>query len=210
MVEVRVLRDNGETVVPGVTPDRGVVRSGQSDISNVDGPRLHIRYASHETRRDVLVEEELHGSGIETSLRSRSAANVRAAQMSSRSKSGKSARISASVIPEAKYSRISYTVIRSPRMHGFPPPLVRFQGDGIHASKYSQTGPRVKSPCPATVKHYRSLVPMAQEHRQPIFQLSVSGGAIGGHMSAVLDAARDFRQLAQRLPKRARLQNSES
>ncbi len=94
-------------------------------------------------------------------------------------------------------------------MHGFPPPLVRFQGDAIHASKYSQTGPRVKSPCLATVEHYRSLVPMAQEHRKPIFQLTVSEGAIGGHMSAVLDAARDFRQLARRLPKRARLQNSE-
>ena len=57
------------------------------------------------------------------SLRSRSAANVSTARMSSRSRSGKSARISASVIPDAKYSRTSYTVIRRPRMHGFPPLL---------------------------------------------------------------------------------------
>ncbi len=54
---------------------------------------------------------------METSLRSRSAANASAARMSARSKSGKSARISASVIPAAKYSRTSYTVILSPRMH---------------------------------------------------------------------------------------------
>ena len=56
----------------------------------------------------------------------------------------------------------------------------------------------------------KSLVPMAQEHRKPIFHLTPSDGAIGGHMSAVLDAARDFRQLAQRIAKRAKLQISES
>lgn len=61
--------------------------------------------------------------------------------------------------------------------------------------------------CLATVKHYRSLVPMAQEHRKPIFHLTAADGAIGGHMSAVLDAARDFRQLARRIANRARLQN---
>ena len=43
LVEVRVLRDNSGAVVLGVTPDRGVGRSGQSDISNVYGPRKHIR-----------------------------------------------------------------------------------------------------------------------------------------------------------------------
>ena len=64
--------------------------------------------------------------------------------------------------------------------------------------------------CLATVKHYRSLVPMAQEHRKPIFHLTAADGAIGGHMSAVLDAARDFRHLARRIAKRAKLQNSES
>lgn len=79
------------------------------------------RPASDETRGKVLVEEELHPGGIDMSLCSRSAANVSTARMSSRSRSGKSARISVSVIPDAKYSRTSYTVIRSPRKHGFPP-----------------------------------------------------------------------------------------
>ena len=57
--------------------------------------------------------------------------------------------------------------------------------------------------CLATVKHYRSLVPMAQESRQPIFALTPADGALGSHAAAVRDAHGDFRQLAQRLIKTA-------
>ena len=110
-------------MVPSVIPDRDIVGSGQSDIPNMGGARKDVRQRSDETRGQVRVEEELYPGGIETSLRSRSAANASTARMSSRSRPGKSARISASVIPDAKYSRTSYTVIRSPRMHGFPPLL---------------------------------------------------------------------------------------
>ena len=134
LVEVRVLRENRETSVPGVGPYCGVGRSGQTDVANVDGSRKHVRKGGDETRRDVLVKEEFHPGGIETSLRSRAAANARAARMSSGSRSGRSARISASVIPEARYSRTSCTVIRSPRMHGFPPLL---PGSSVMRSKWS-------------------------------------------------------------------------
>ena len=51
----------------------------------------------------------------------------------------------------------------------------------------------------ATVKHYRSLVPMAQEARKPIFQLTTADGAIGSHAAAVNDARYDFRQLAKKI-----------
>ncbi|MGD9420080.1 MAG: ParA family protein [Verrucomicrobiota bacterium JB025] len=50
--------------------------------------------------------------------------------------------------------------------------------------------------CLATIKHYRSLIPMAQEHRKPIFKLTAADGAIGGHAGAVQDARRDFQELA--------------
>ena len=50
--------------------------------------------------------------------------------------------------------------------------------------------------CLATVKHYRSLIPMAQEHRKPIFNLTSADGAIGAHANAVQDAKEDFKQLA--------------
>jgi chromosome partitioning protein len=50
--------------------------------------------------------------------------------------------------------------------------------------------------CLATIKHYRSLIPMGQEHRKPIFNLTSADGAIGAHANAVADAKKDFKQLA--------------
>ena len=78
------------------------VGPGQADIADMDGPREYVGKVGDEAWGQVLVEKEAHPGGIDTSLRSRSAANESAARMSSRSKSGKSARISASVIPDAK------------------------------------------------------------------------------------------------------------
>ena len=54
----------------------------------------------------------------------------------------------------------------------------------------------------ATVKHYRSLVPLAQEARKPIFQLTVAVGAIGSHAAAVKDARYDFKDLARKIVDR--------
>jgi cellulose biosynthesis protein BcsQ len=53
--------------------------------------------------------------------------------------------------------------------------------------------------CLATIKHYRSLIPMGQEHRKPIFRLTSADGAIGSHANAVQDARRDFKELAQKI-----------
>lgn len=50
--------------------------------------------------------------------------------------------------------------------------------------------------CLAKLKHYRSLVPMAQEVRKPIFQLTPADGAIGSHSAAVRDSWSDFKALA--------------
>lgn len=56
--------------------------------------------------------------------------------------------------------------------------------------------------CLATIKHYRSLVPMAQELRKPIFKLTPADGAIGGHAGAVQDARKDFEELARTITYR--------
>lgn len=56
--------------------------------------------------------------------------------------------------------------------------------------------------CLATIKHYRSLVPMAQEHRKPIFELTSADGAIGSHANAVQGAKKDFEQLAVKIAKK--------
>ena len=56
--------------------------------------------------------------------------------------------------------------------------------------------------CLATIKHYRSLIPMAQEHRKPIFDLTSADGAIGSHANAVQDARKDFKELAMKIAEK--------
>jgi cellulose biosynthesis protein BcsQ len=53
--------------------------------------------------------------------------------------------------------------------------------------------------CLATIKHHRSLIHMAQEHRKPIFDLTPADGAIGSHANAVQNTKRDFQKLAKKL-----------
>ena len=62
--------------------------------------------------------------------------------------------------------------------------------------------PDLDDNCLATVKHYRSLVPLAQEARKPIFQLTSADGAVGGHASAANAASADFGNLAKRIAER--------
>lgn len=49
--------------------------------------------------------------------------------------------------------------------------------------------------CLARLKHYRSLMPMAQEVHKPIFQLTSADGAIGSHSYAVKESWSDFKAL---------------
>jgi len=59
--------------------------------------------------------------------------------------------------------------------------------------------------CLATLKDYRSLMPMAQEARKPMFHLKPADGAIGAHVQAVQNCYRDFRALAGEVAARADL-----
>jgi chromosome partitioning protein len=56
--------------------------------------------------------------------------------------------------------------------------------------------------CLGLVKHYRSMIPMAQEAHKPIFHLLPADGAIGSHRNSVLEAQENFRQLAEEIAKR--------
>ena len=63
----------------------------------------------------------------------------------------------------------------------------------------------IPSPDPmmlATLKNFRSLAPMAQEAHKPMFALKPADGAIGGHVAAVRDCGRAFRQLARRVTEK--------
>jgi chromosome partitioning protein len=69
------------------------------------------------------------------------------------------------------------------------------------------TMPSQDDECLATLKHYRSLIPMGQEVRKPIFELTPADGAIGSHAQAVVEAYNDFKQLAEKLLERMRTTN---
>jgi len=60
--------------------------------------------------------------------------------------------------------------------------------------------------CLATIKHYRSLIPMSQEHRTPIFKLTPADGAIGSHAIAAQEAKQDFAQLARIIADKINMQ----
>lgn len=49
--------------------------------------------------------------------------------------------------------------------------------------------------CLALLKDFRSLMPLAQEARKPMFLLKPADGAFGGHQQAVSECYRAFRDL---------------
>ena len=61
----------------------------------------------------------------------------------------------------------------------------------------------------AVIKHYRSLIPLGQEARKPIFSLAAGDGAIGGHAAAARSAGHDFRRIAEEILRRMEAAKSE-
>ena len=57
--------------------------------------------------------------------------------------------------------------------------------------------------CLGIMKHYQSLMPLAQDAQKPMFQLRPGDGAIGAHMDAVLRCRMDFKRLARKILRRA-------
>jgi len=56
--------------------------------------------------------------------------------------------------------------------------------------------------CIARLKDYRSLMPLAQEARKPMFYLKPADGALGAHTHSVNDAYKDFLSVAKEIAKR--------
>lgn len=73
-----------------------------------------------------------------------------------------------------------------------------------------ENSPPVKTDpnCLAQLKHYRSLIPMAQESHKPIFHLKPADGAMGSHFQAAQDVRRDFDLLAREIANRCNLSMS--
>jgi cellulose biosynthesis protein BcsQ len=57
--------------------------------------------------------------------------------------------------------------------------------------------------CLSMLKNYRSLMPLSQEARKPMFFLTAADGALGSHAKAVQECYQDFRALAIEVAKRA-------
>jgi cellulose biosynthesis protein BcsQ len=59
--------------------------------------------------------------------------------------------------------------------------------------------------CLALLKHYRSLMPMAQQARKPMFHLKPADGALGSHFQAAQAARKDFLKLAEKIAQRTNI-----
>lgn len=59
--------------------------------------------------------------------------------------------------------------------------------------------------CLTLLKHYQSLMPLAQEAHKPIFHLKPADGAIGAHLKATKEVYQHFKQLAQKIAGRINL-----
>jgi chromosome partitioning protein len=65
-----------------------------------------------------------------------------------------------------------------------------------------ETTPDNDPNCLAQLKHFRSLMPLAQEARKPMFMLTPADGALGGHFQAAQACRREFKSLATILDQR--------
>ncbi len=81
-----------------------------------------------------------------------------------------------------------------------------YRKDVLGEEAIPRISPEEDPDCLATLKRYRSLIPMAQECRKPIFDLTPADGAIGSHANAVRDARKDFRLLAEKIAEKIGLQ----
>jgi len=59
----------------------------------------------------------------------------------------------------------------------------------------------------AKLRHYRSLMPLAQEAHKPMFALKPADGALGGHTNAVKSAYTDFLDVARKIADRTGLKS---
>lgn len=76
--------------------------------------------------------------------------------------------------------------------------------EAVLATSQADTSSPSNDPnCLIMLKHYRSLMPLAQEAQKPMFHLKSADGAIGAHLQAVQGSYRDFQELAEVIAVRA-------
>lgn len=110
-------------------------------------------------------------------------------------------------LPSGDMRPVGYIVMQPSVRARYPVKAYRKWADRIPRDYCTQVlDPCVGTPIPdpdpnnlAILKNYRSLAPLAQEARVPMFSLRPADGAIGGHGKAVTDCYKDFSQLVKRI-----------
>ena len=116
-------------------------------------------------------------------------------------------------LPTADMAPAGYVVMQQSVRFGQPALAYRRWSDripSVFAREVRQNAHHSESTdddpdCLATLRHYRSLMGMAQEVRKPLFALRPADGAIGGHQQAVRDCHRDLKRLAETIATRCGL-----
>lgn len=76
--------------------------------------------------------------------------------------------------------------------------------DAVRGESIAATlGPESDPNCLGMLKHFKSLMPLAQDARKPMFLLKPADGAIGGHAAAVQDCYQQFQRLAEEVLRRS-------
>ena len=114
-------------------------------------------------------------------------------------------------VPAGNMQPIGYVLLNPSTRENRPVKAYRKWADripGIYAHYVSETSVTASAPesdpsCIGMLKHFKSLMPMAQDARKPMFLLKPADGAIGGHAAAVQDCYSQFEHLASEILRRA-------
>lgn len=116
-------------------------------------------------------------------------------------------------LPDGAMRPIGYVVMQQAIRHDLPILAYQRWADRIPGVYSKEVCGRDPQPaltasgdpnCLSILKHYRSLMPMAQEAHKPMFALDPADGAIGGHTRSVRTCYGDFRALAEAIMERMR------
>ena len=122
------------------------------------------------------------------------------------------------LLPGGDISPIGYVILQHVERYYNPVRQFAKWVERIPAVYHSEilrepTGKVVPSPdpeCLGRLRNYRSLMPMAQDARKPMFDLKPADGAIGSHAALVQTCFHDFEDLAKRVAHRCGIQEYEA
>lgn len=113
-------------------------------------------------------------------------------------------------LPRGQMTPIGYVMMQHAEKMGRPVKAYRrwaeriplVYSEEVLGKEYRLMEKREKGNQLGLVKHYRSLMPMAQEAKKPIFHLLAADGAIGSHQKGVSEARDNFHQVALEMADR--------